>query len=98
MDYYYGQHHHKKDTKKEETPEKTFPESKEETPPVEPKLTDLRGLGKVTASKLNEEGITTLEQLAALSPEQVDLLDEKIKNFKANFDNWAKLAAEKINL
>jgi len=86
MDYYYSHHNNKKATKKEETP------------PVEPKLTDLPGLGNTTAQKLNEEGIVTLKQLASLSREQVDALDEKIKNFKANFENWAKLAAEKINL
>jgi large subunit ribosomal protein L21 len=41
-------------------------------------LSKLSGVGKVMATKLNEEGFTTFAQLAAITDEQFAALDEKI--------------------
>ena len=41
-------------------------------------LTVIRGIGEKTAQKLAENGITTLEQIAGLTPERIAELDEKL--------------------
>lgn len=41
-------------------------------------LTVMKGLGKVFAEKLNAEGITTYAQIAAMSADDVAVLEEKI--------------------
>jgi large subunit ribosomal protein L21 len=61
---------------------KSIPAKKAETSPATAdggdNLTKLSGVGKVMASKLNEEGFHTFAQLAAITDEQFAALDEKI--------------------
>lgn len=59
-------------------------------------LTALKGLGEKIAEKLKAEGITTYNQLAAMTQKDVDALDEKIKSFAARFKryDWGTQAKE----
>lgn len=59
-------------------------------------LTTLKGLGEKIAEKLKAEGITTYNQLAAMTQKDVDALDEKIKSFAARFKryDWGTQAKE----
>jgi small subunit ribosomal protein S1 len=58
----------------------------EETPAI-------KGLGKVFAGKLNEAGITTFAQMAALTAEEVATLEEKL-NVSGKFEkeDWVAQA------
>lgn len=57
-------------------------------------LTKIKGLGAKMAEKLLAEGITSFAQLADLTEEEVEALDEKIKSFAARFNrnDWGKQA------
>jgi len=58
-------------------------------------LTQIKGIGKVTAQKLTENGVTTFAQIAALTDEGFDRLNEKIR-FRGKVDRaaWAAQAKE----
>lgn len=58
-------------------------------------LTKIKGIGKVTAAKLAENDITTYEQLASLSEEEFNRLNETIR-FRGKVDrkSWAEMAAK----
>lgn len=62
-------------------------------------LTALKGLGEKMAEKLEKEGITSFEQLAGMSKEEVEALDEKIKSFAARFKRyeWKQQAEDKLS-
>lgn len=59
-------------------------EEKEQNKPDD--LTQINGLGPKTAEGLIEEGITSFQQIADLSDEQIEALDEKIRNFAASYE------------
>ena len=57
-------------------------------------LTKLTGIGKVAAGKLNEEGITSFAQLAAITDEQFAKLDETIFKGRVPMDQLVSEAKE----
>jgi large subunit ribosomal protein L21 len=57
-------------------------------------LTKLTGVGKVAATKLNEEGFTTFAQIAALTDAQFATLDETIFKGRVPKDQLVSEAAE----
>lgn len=73
--------------KKEETPAaeekkaapKKAPAKKAAAPAAADDLTKLKGVGKVMAGKMNEAGITTFKQLAAVKGKKVAELEETLK-------------------
>ncbi|MCX2724285.1 50S ribosomal protein L21 [Roseibium salinum] len=58
-------------------------------------LKKLNGLGPAIAKKLNEAGITTFAQIAAMTAEDVDRVEEEL-SLKGRFerDNWVEQAKE----
>ncbi len=86
----------KKEAPKEEAPKK---ETKSAPPvPGEPmfaapkgdpdKLTDIKGIGPVAERQLNEQGIMTFAQIAALTPEDVIRVDEYMPFSAAQIEDW----------
>ena len=83
-------------------PKKAAPKKAAE-PKVAPKadtgaaddLTKISGVGKVLVGKLNDAGIVSFSQIAALTPEGVAELDDKL-SFKGRIerDNWIQQAKE----
>lgn len=57
-------------------------------------LTKLTGVGKVAATKLNEEGITTFAQIAGLSAAKFAELDEKVFKGRVPMDQLVAEAKE----
>ena len=59
------------------------------------KLTDINGIGPVIAQKLNDAGVTTFQQIADFSAEQIAEIDEKL-NFKGRIEReeWVAQAKE----
>jgi large subunit ribosomal protein L21 len=57
-------------------------------------LTKLSGVGKVAATKMNEEGFTTFAQVAALTDAQFAVLDEKVFNGRVPKDQLVSEAEE----
>jgi predicted flap endonuclease-1-like 5' DNA nuclease len=49
-------------------------------------LTAINGLGPKTAQGLQELGITSFQQIANLTEEEIQALDEKIKNFANSYE------------
>lgn len=60
-------------------PKKKAPAKKAEAPAAADDLTKLKGVGKVMAGKMNEAGITTFKQLAAVKGKKVAELEETLK-------------------
>ena len=61
-------------------------------------LTSINGIGPVIAGKLNAQGITTFQQIADFTPEDVARIDEAL-NFKGRIDReeWIAQAKEKTS-
>ena len=59
------------------------------------KLTDIKGIGPVAEKQLNEQGITTFAQIAALSDEDVVKVDENMPFSADQINDWKAQAAEK---
>ena len=61
-------------------------------------LTDIGGIGPVIAGKLTKLGITTFQQLADLTPADVERIDAEL-NFKGRIEreNWIEQAKEKVS-
>ncbi len=59
-------------------------------------LTAINGLGEKFAEKLKAEGVTSFEQMASLTKQQVQALDAKIKSFAARYERyeWGKQARD----
>lgn len=57
-------------------------------------LTKIKGIGKVAAGQLNEQGITTFAQLAALSDEEVERVDEAMPFSADQIKDWREQAKE----
>ncbi len=82
----------KKAAKSDETPKKTTKKAID--------LNDLKllsGVGPAMEKKLNAEGVTSIEQIAQMSKEQIAELDAKIGIKGKIEDTWQKEANELIN-
>lgn len=83
----------------EEAPAKKAPAKKAapkaEAPAAADDLTKLKGVGPAYAKKLNEAGITSFQQIAALTPEGVTELEEKLNaSGRVERDGWIEQAKE----
>ena len=60
-------------------------------------LTRIKGIGKVIATQLNDLGVTSLAQIAALTPEDVKRIDEAL-SFKGRIerDDWVGQAKRHV--
>lgn len=61
-------------------------------------LTDINGIGPVIAGKLNAKGITSFQQIAEFTPEDVERIDGEL-NFKGRIDReeWISQAKAKVS-
>lgn len=58
-------------------------------------LTKIKGIGKVFAGKLNDEGITTFAQMAALTADEIATLEDKLSaSGKFENEDWVAQAAD----
>lgn len=64
------------------------------TAPAAPELTQLKGLGPKLVATLAELGITRIDQIAALTPDQAQDLDARLGNFRGRLarDRWIEQA------
>jgi predicted flap endonuclease-1-like 5' DNA nuclease len=64
------------------------------TEPAAPELTQLKGLGPKLVAALAELGITSVDQIAALTPDQAQDLDARLGNFRGRLarDRWIEQA------
>jgi predicted flap endonuclease-1-like 5' DNA nuclease len=62
--------------------------------PAAPELTQLKGLGPKLVAALAELGITRIDQIAALTPDQAQDLDARLGNFRGRLarDRWIEQA------
>jgi len=58
------------------------------------KLTKIKGIGPVAEKQLNEQGITTYAQIAALSDEDVARIDANMPFSAAQIEDWRAQAGE----
>ena len=66
-----------------------------EAPEAEPdKLTKIKGIGPVAERQLNEQGITTYAQIAALTEDDVERIDAYMPFSAAQIRTWREQAAE----
>lgn len=56
------------------------------------KLTDIKGIGPVAAKQLNEQGITTFAQIAALTDKDVATIDEAMPFSADQIKDWREQA------
>lgn len=81
--------------KKEVTPKTEAAPAAAPTKSSSDDLTKIRGLGKVFAGKLADEGITSFAQMAALSTDDIAALEEKLgASGKFEKNDWVAQAAE----
>ena len=59
------------------------------------KLTDLKGIGPVAEKQLNEQGITTFAQIAALTADDIARIDEAMPFSAAQIEDWQAQAKER---
>lgn len=59
------------------------------------KLTDIKGIGPVAEKQLNEQGITTFAQIAALTKEEIVKIDEYMPFSADQISDWQAQAKEK---
>ena len=57
-------------------------------------LTEIKGIGPVAAGQLNEQGITTFKQIAALSDKDVERIDEAMPFSADQIKDWREQAKE----
>lgn len=64
------------------------------TPAGDDQLTRMKGVGPKLAQRLNEAGITSFAQLAALTPEGAEALDAQLGDFRGRIhrDRWIEQA------
>lgn len=60
------------------------------------KLTKIKGIGPVAERQLNEQGITTYAQIAALTAEEIAKVDEYMPFSTAQIEDWQAQAKEMI--
>ena len=58
------------------------------------KLTDIKGIGPVAERQLNEQGITTFAQIAALSADDIARIDEAMPFSAAQIEDWQAQARQ----
>ena len=58
------------------------------------KLTDIKGIGPVAETQLNEQGITTFAQIAKLSDKDVERIDEAMPFSADQISDWREQAKE----
>ena len=80
----------KEATKKESSPSSESKDKKGDD------LTKIKGIGKVYQEKLNSEGIYTFEDVANLTPEQIETIEKKYK-FRGDFSQSVAHAKEIIS-
>ncbi len=61
------------------------------------KLTDIKGIGPVAETQLNEQGITTFAQIASLSAADIARVDEYMPFSAAQIEDWQAQAKEKTS-
>ena len=61
------------------------------------KLTDIKGIGPVAEKQLNEQGITTFAQIAALSEDDIAKVDEYMPFSADQIRDWQAQAKEKAS-
>jgi len=61
------------------------------------KLTDIKGIGPVAEKQLNEQGIMTFAQIAALSEEDIVKVDEYMPFSADQIKDWQAQAKDKIS-
>ncbi|MEQ8399558.1 MAG: 50S ribosomal protein L21 [Roseitalea porphyridii] len=66
----------------------TAPESEKD------KLTEIKGIGPVAERQLNEQGITTFAQIAALSADDIARIDEAMPFSAAQIEDWQAQARQ----
>ena len=59
------------------------------------KLTELKGVGPVAEGQLNEQGITTFAQIAALTADDIARIDEHMPFSAAQIEDWQAQARER---
>jgi small subunit ribosomal protein S2 len=87
-----------KETKKEEAKEPKAKKSEASKDATADDLTKIKGIGKAYQAKLNSEGIYTFEDVANMSQEQIDTMEEKYSfrgDFKESVAHAKELAAAK---
>ena len=57
-------------------------------------LTEIKGIGPVAAGQLNEQGITTFKQIAALSDDDIARIDENMPFSADQISDWRDQAKE----
>ncbi|TYR34059.1 50S ribosomal protein L21 [Mesorhizobium microcysteis] len=57
-------------------------------------LTEIKGIGPVAAGQLNEQGITTFKQIAALSDKDIAKIDEAMPFSADQISDWREQAKE----
>ncbi len=60
------------------------------------KLTDIKGIGPVAEKQLNEQGITTFAQIAALTKDEIVKVDEYMPFSADQIKDWQGQAKDKI--
>lgn len=60
------------------------------------KLTDIKGIGPVAEKQLNEQGITTFAQIAALTAADIAKIDEYMPFSAAQIEDWQAQAKERV--
>jgi len=71
-----------------EAPLFTAPEGEQD------KLTEIKGIGPVAERQLNEQGITTFAQIAALSADDIARIDEAMPFSAAQIEDWQAQARQ----
>ncbi|MEL6968375.1 MAG: 30S ribosomal protein S2 [Pseudomonadota bacterium] len=59
-------------------------------------LTDINGIGPVAKTQLNEQGITTFKQIAELTSEDIQRVDDYMPFSSEQITSWKTQAAEKL--
>ncbi|MEO0638043.1 MAG: helix-hairpin-helix domain-containing protein, partial [Pseudomonadota bacterium] len=60
-------------------------------------LTKIKGIGKVAERQLNEQGITTFAQIAALTADEIQKVDDYMPFSTAQIEDWQAQAKEMIS-
>jgi len=60
------------------------------------KLTDIKGIGPVAEKQLNEQGIATFAQIAALTAADIAKIDEYMPFSAAQIEDWQAQAKERV--
>ncbi len=84
-----------KETKKAEAPAPDGPLFTAPADGAKDKLTDIKGIGPVAEKQLNEQGITTFAQIAALTDEDIVRVDEYMPFSADQINDWKAQAKEK---